>query len=111
MSKLGLVPTPLFPPMSVSTPIGRSADLDWVCKSLSVRFDGEESEFLADLIVLPMKDFDVLLGMDWLASYHAVIDCFYKTVTIKLPTQEPLVIGISRDNVFCQILLSFSGRW
>lgn len=80
MNKLGLVPVLLFPPMSVSTPIRRSAELDWVCKSFSMKFDGEESEFLANLIVLPMRDFDVLLGMDWLASYHAVIDCFYKMV-------------------------------
>ena len=55
-----------------------------------MRFDGEESEFVVNLSVMPMKDFDVLLGMDWLASYHVVIDCFYKTVTIGLPSLEPL---------------------
>ncbi|XP_075500095.1 uncharacterized protein LOC142538678 [Primulina tabacum] len=36
--------------------------------------------FFADLIVIPMVAFDVILGMDWLSSYHAVIDCVGKTV-------------------------------
>ena len=32
-------------------------------------------DFRMDLIVLDLIDFDVILGMDWLASYHATIDC------------------------------------
>ena len=27
-------------------------------------------------VVMPMKGFDVILGMDWLSSYQAVIDCY-----------------------------------
>ncbi|XP_073039337.1 uncharacterized protein [Primulina eburnea] len=34
----------------------------------------------ADLIVIPMVAFDVILGMDWLSAYRAVIDCVGKTV-------------------------------
>ncbi|XP_073018817.1 uncharacterized protein [Primulina eburnea] len=34
----------------------------------------------ADLIVIPMVAFDVILGMDWLSSYRAVIDCVGKTM-------------------------------
>lgn len=29
-----------------------------------------------------MIDFDVILGMNWLSSYHAIIDCYAKTVTL-----------------------------
>jgi len=32
------------------------------------------------LIVLDMRDFDVILGMDWLAANHASIDCSRKEV-------------------------------
>ncbi|KAL7200235.1 hypothetical protein ACSBR1_032205 [Camellia fascicularis] len=31
---------------------------------------------------MPMKGFDVILGMDWLSSYRAVIDCYRQRVTI-----------------------------
>ncbi|XP_075478818.1 uncharacterized protein LOC142519671 [Primulina tabacum] len=39
-----------------------------------------EETFFADLIAIPMIEFDVILGMDWLSSYRAVIDCVEKTV-------------------------------
>ena len=38
-----------------------------------------------DLVLLDLQAFDVILGMDWLASYHASIDCFRKRVTFNIP--------------------------
>ncbi|KAA0066266.1 pol protein [Cucumis melo var. makuwa] len=38
------------------------------------------------LIVLDMLDFDVILGMDWLAANHASIDCSRKEVTFHPPS-------------------------
>ena len=35
---------------------------------------------LADLIELDMVDFDVILGMDWLYSSYASIDCRTRVV-------------------------------
>ncbi|KAL7200192.1 hypothetical protein ACSBR1_032169 [Camellia fascicularis] len=31
---------------------------------------------------MPMKGFDVILGIDWLSSYRAVIDCYRQRVTV-----------------------------
>ncbi|XP_070052783.1 uncharacterized protein [Nicotiana tomentosiformis] len=31
-----------------------------------------------------MVDFDVILGMDWLSPYHAILDCHAKTVTLAM---------------------------
>lgn len=31
-----------------------------------------------------MKAFDVILGTDWLAGYHAIMDCFNKTVRLRV---------------------------
>ncbi|XP_035542104.1 uncharacterized protein LOC118344812 [Juglans regia] len=41
----------------------------------------------ADLIVFHMVGFDVILGMDWLASYHASIDCAKKEVVFRPPNE------------------------
>ncbi|KAA0067099.1 pol protein [Cucumis melo var. makuwa] len=38
------------------------------------------------LLVLDMLDFDVILGMDWLAAYHASIDCSRKEVAFNPPS-------------------------
>ena len=37
-----------------------------------------------DMLVLPMSDFDVVLGMNWLNKYHAVIDCVKATLSLEL---------------------------
>ena len=46
-----------------------------------------DKELLVDLIPLDIKDFDIILGMNWLASYHASIDCFKKEVVFQLPNE------------------------
>ena len=33
-------------------------------------------ELLVDLVLMATQDFDVILRMDWLATYHAFIDYF-----------------------------------
>ncbi|KAL0561248.1 hypothetical protein IC582_001670 [Cucumis melo] len=38
------------------------------------------------LLVLDMQDFDVILGMDWLSTNHANIDCFGKEVVFNPPS-------------------------
>ena len=35
-----------------------------------------------------MHDFDVILGMDWLETYHATMDCLQKTITFRLQGPE-----------------------
>ena len=37
-----------------------------------------------DLIILGIKDFDEILGIDWLSTYRAVMDCFNKTVKLQV---------------------------
>ena len=36
-----------------------------------------------DLIAIEMKDFDVILGMDFLGRNNAIIDCYHRKVTFK----------------------------
>ena len=50
----------------------------------------------ADLIVFAMHDFDVILGMDWLAQYRACVDCFHKTITFEAyePNSNVIFEGI-----------------
>ncbi|KAF3645078.1 hypothetical protein FXO37_21138 [Capsicum annuum] len=61
---------------------GNSLVVDWVHRSCVVTF--VECETLVDLIVLDMVDFDFILGIDWLAPYHVILDCFAKIVTLSL---------------------------
>ena len=42
-----------------------------------------DREFSVDLTALPFKEFDLILGMDWLSKHWAIIDCDKKTVVLK----------------------------
>ena len=45
----------------------------------------EGHEFRANLVLLDIQDFDVILGMDWLSRHHATMDCFRKEVKFCRP--------------------------
>ncbi|KAL5565129.1 hypothetical protein UlMin_028293 [Ulmus minor] len=47
-----------------------------------------ERELCADLVVLDMTDYDVILGVDFLSKYGAMIDCKAKTVVFNPPGEE-----------------------
>ena len=42
-----------------------------------------EREMSVDLVVLDMIDYDVILGMDFLSKYGAIIDCKAKVVSFQ----------------------------
>jgi len=46
--------------------------------------------FFADLVLLGIQGYDVILGMDWLTKYQATIDCKWKTLTIVTSEGETL---------------------
>ena len=55
-------------------------------------------KFPADLVALDMRDFDVVLGMDWLSSHRATLDCYKKEVKLHRPGKlEVKFRGIRRE--------------
>ncbi|XP_070014529.1 uncharacterized protein [Nicotiana sylvestris] len=42
-------------------------------------------ETKADILLLSMVDFDIILGMDWLSPHYVVLDCHAKTMTLARP--------------------------
>ena len=45
----------------------------------------EDCNLLANLIGLTMKDFDVILRIDWLMKYYAKSDCVKKRISFSVP--------------------------
>ncbi|KAL0536708.1 hypothetical protein IC582_025668 [Cucumis melo] len=75
---------PLHHVLSVSTPSGECILSKEKVKACQIEIAGHVIE--VTLIVLDMLDFDVILGMDWLAANHASIDCSRKEVTFNPPS-------------------------
>ena len=57
-----------------------------------------EYEFLGDLIELSFKEFDVILGMDWLSRHQEIVDCRMKRVTLKTPNDDEVIFIGERSN-------------
>ena len=56
-----------------------------VVKNDSIVFVGRE--FHVDLILLQLHDFDIILGMNWLATHHALVNCFARRVAFHIAGQ------------------------
>ena len=54
-----------------------------VCKSCVVQV--ADRELLANLTLLEIRDFDIIFGMDWLATHYAIVDCHRKNVIFQVP--------------------------
>ena len=54
-----------------------------VCKSCVVQV--ADRELLANLTLLEIRDFDIIFGMDWLATHYAMVDCHRKKVIFQIP--------------------------
>ena len=74
---------PLEGRMRVSLPAGDPLFSDRVIRDSRILIGGQE--FPADLVALDMRDFDVVLGMDWLSHHKATLDCYKKEVKLHRP--------------------------
>ena len=74
---------PLEGRMRVSLPVGDPLFTDRVVRDSRVLIGGQE--FPADLVALNMRDFDVVLGMDWLSRHRATLYCYKKKLKFHRP--------------------------
>src|SRR3954471_16798015 len=70
-------------PLEIRTPGSRWQTI-WVTHGVEI--DIAYQKFPTSLIALKSTDIDVILGMDWLTKYQAVIDCALRTVSVTSPT-------------------------
>ncbi|XP_075080553.1 uncharacterized protein LOC142166041 [Nicotiana tabacum] len=76
-------------PYTVVTPVGETISVDRVYRACVIFIQGKDT--VVDLLVLPMSDFDVVMGMDWLESCYALVDCHYKLIRFDFP-EEPCLV-------------------
>ncbi|KAH0655152.1 hypothetical protein KY285_030034 [Solanum tuberosum] len=81
-------PETLSEPFSVSTPVGDPVIARRVYRNYPVIVSQKVTS--ADLVELEMVDFDIILGMDWLHSCYASVDCRTRIVRFQFP-DEPIL--------------------
>jgi hypothetical protein len=83
-----------LPITTMSTPIqidsvGGRIRADSICLNVSVEI--REIAFPANLVVMGTQGIDVILGMNWLDKYQAIISCDKRTVKLVSPLGEEVV--------------------
>ena len=68
--------------MYVNTPLGQGSSMSRVVKSVDVIV--QNVSLPIDMLVLPMSDFDIVLGINWLNKYHVVIDCSHAILSCEV---------------------------
>ncbi|XP_075499332.1 uncharacterized protein LOC142537723 [Primulina tabacum] len=56
----------------------------------------KEKSVQADLVVLPLPEFDIILGMDWLSLNGNAIDFRRRLVSVRPPSGKPFIFEASR---------------
>ena len=76
--------------LHVTSPLGHSVNVNRVYRNYPIVI--QDREFSIDLIALPFREFDWILGMDWLSRHKAILDCEKKTVVLRCFDQSDLIV-------------------
>nr|XP_009801148.1 PREDICTED: uncharacterized protein LOC104246933 [Nicotiana sylvestris] len=91
-------PRMLSQSVEVSTPVGDSIVANHVYRGCTVLNNDRPTS--VDLVELVMLDFDVIMGMDWLAAFYANIDCRAKDIGKEPATLQSVPIVNEFPTVF-----------
>ena len=65
---------------------------------------------MGDLIELSFREFDVILGMDWLSRHRAIVDCRMKRVTLRTPNDDEVIFIGERSNYLSNVISAAIAR-
>ncbi|KZV25122.1 DNA/RNA polymerase superfamily protein [Dorcoceras hygrometricum] len=92
----------------VTVPSGEELVSHDLFRGLELRLQGHL--VTADLIVLPMPEFDLILGMDWLTKYGVVIDFQLRTVLVKPPRGEWFTFEANQNGKIPRIISALKAQ-
>ncbi|GJX45638.1 putative reverse transcriptase domain-containing protein [Tanacetum coccineum] len=92
---LDVTPTTLETSYAVELADGRISETNIVLRGCTLGLLGHP--FDIDLMPVELGSFDVIIGMDWLAKYHALIVCDEKVVRIPYGNEVLIIRGDSCD--------------
>ena len=92
----------------VTNPLGHSVIANRVYRDCLIRI--RVYEFPGDLIELSLREFDVILGMDWLSRHQVLIDYRMKQVTLRTPSGEEVTFIGERPNHLFNVISAATAR-
>ena len=92
----------------VTNPLEHSVIVNKVYRDCPIRI--REYDFPGDLIELSFKEFNVILGMDWLSRHQVVMDCRMKRVTLRTSNEDEVTFIGERSNHLSNVISAATAR-
>ena len=99
---------PIAYDMLVTSPLGHSVTVNQVYRTCPIVIQARE--FLADLITLPFREFDLILGMDCLSKHQAIIDYGQKIVVLRCSDQSKVIVQGIRSGAMSNVISTMQAR-
>ncbi|XP_047162606.1 uncharacterized protein LOC124832451 [Vigna umbellata] len=112
VEKLGLAECEMQFDLVVSTPAAGEVRTSTVCVKCPIEVEGRN--YKVNLICLPLKDLEVILGMDWLAANRILIDCGAKELVFPDEYEVELSVTLGQlkedivDGASCFLIMTHS---
>ena len=94
--------------MHVTSPLRHNISVNSVYKNFPIVIQARE--FLVDLIPLPFREFDLILGMDWLSKHRDIVDCGKKTVVLRCSDQTEVIVQGIGSSVMSNVISNMQAR-
>ncbi|KAG8499496.1 hypothetical protein CXB51_005958 [Gossypium anomalum] len=94
--------------LQVTNPLGQSVLVNLICRNCPLKIQG--CEFSTDLMLLPFREFDVILGMDWLIKHDAIVNCREKRIDLICQTGEIVSAEFGDKKNDVRIISAFAAR-
>ena len=94
--------------MHVTSPLGHSVNVNRVYKNCPIII--HDREFSTDLIALPFREFNLILGMDWLSKHRAIIDYDKKILELKCSDQSEVIVHGVRSGLMSNVISAMKAR-
>nr|GEW75695.1 putative reverse transcriptase domain-containing protein [Tanacetum cinerariifolium] len=95
-SVLNINPTPLGSSYDVELADGKIVEIDTIIRGCTLNVLNHP--FNIDLMPVEFGSFDVIIGMDWLRKYHAIIVCDEKLIYVPYGNETLIFHGNENDN-------------
>nr|GFB60901.1 putative reverse transcriptase domain-containing protein [Tanacetum cinerariifolium] len=95
-SLVNIDPTPLGSSYDVELADGKIVEIDTIIRRCTLNFLNHP--FNIDLMPVELGSFDVIICMDWLRKYHAIIVCDEKLVHVPYGNETLIFHGNKNDN-------------
>ncbi|KAG8500968.1 hypothetical protein CXB51_003067 [Gossypium anomalum] len=88
--------------IEVSSPLGQTILVNQVCPRCPLMI--YDKTFPVDLLIMPFGDFDVILGMEWLAEHGVILDCYKKKFSVQIEDGNSVEVNGIRTNGLARII-------